>query len=271
MREYETIRLDRRGDGTAVLTLDRPEAANTISRQLMADMNRALDAIDADAEVRVLIVTGAGERHFCGGADLRAAARVVATTRSAADNSGAADGARRDFITHIEEIHQPVIAAINGAAMGGGCEIALACDFRLMAEEAKIGQPEILFGALPLGGGTQRLPRIVGLARAKELVLLGRHYTASEALAIGLVSVVVPRARLMAEAEALATELADKAGYALATAKKLCNLAFDVPLAEGLALERELVGKMATPDEMRAARERAMAKSSTYGKIFAKS
>ena len=164
-----------------------------------------------------------------------------------------------------------MIAVINGAAMGGGCEIALACDFRLMAAEAKIGQPEILFGALPLGGATQRLPRIVGLAKAKELVLLGRHLTAQEALTIGLVSAVFPRAQLMAEAERLAVELAEKAGYALATAKKLVNSAFDVPLAEGLALERELASKMATPDEMRAARERAMAKSATYGKIFSKS
>jgi enoyl-CoA hydratase/carnithine racemase len=273
MRDYETIRLERRDDGIALLTLDRPEAANTISRQLMADVNRALDAVDGDAEIRVLLVTGAGDRHFCGGADLRAAPRVVSTTRSAADNSGAEDGAgrRRDFITHLEEVRQPVIAVINGAAMGGGCEIALACDFRLMAEEAKIGQPEILFGALPLGGATQRLPRIVGLAKAKELVLLGRHLSAREALEIGLVTAVHPRAGLMAEAERLAVELAEKAGFALATAKKLLNRAFDVPLPEGLALERELVTAMATPDEMRLARERAMAKSATYSKIFSKS
>jgi len=270
MREYETIRLDRRDDGIAILTLDRPEAANTISRQLMADMNRALDAIDADAGVRVVILTGAGERHFCGGADLRDLTVARAAAPAPEPTAGERPAARRDFITHIEEIRQPVIAAINGAAMGGGCEIALACDFRLMAEEAKIGQPEILFGALPLGGGTQRLPRIVGLAKAKELILLGRHYTASEALAMGLVASVAPRARLMAEAEALASELSDKAGYALATAKQLCNRALDVPLPDGLALERELVGKMATPDEMRVARERAMAKSATYGKIFAK-
>jgi enoyl-CoA hydratase len=280
MREYETIRLERRDDGVAVLTLDRPEAANTISRQLMADVNRALDQVDGDSGVRVLIVTGAGERHFCGGADLRdlTAARVAASTApAAAPQSSAARpestvaAPRRDFITHLEEVRQPVIAAINGAAMGGGCEIALACDFRLMAEEAKIGQPEILFGALPLGGGTQRLPRIVGLAKAKELVLLGRHLTAREALEIGLVTAVHPRAELMAEAERLAAELAEKADFALATAKKLLNRALDVPLAEGLALERELVTRMATPDQMRAARERAMAKSATYSKIFSKS
>jgi enoyl-CoA hydratase/carnithine racemase len=263
-REYETISVDRR-EGLAVLTLDRPEAANTISRQLMADVNRALDAIDAEPDIRVLLVTGAGDRHFCGGADLRD------LTAARAGGSPAPEGARRDFISHLESVRQPVIAVINGAAMGGGCEIALACDFRLMAEEAKIGQPEILFGALPLGGATQRLPRIVGLAKAKELVLLGRHLTAQEALAIGLVSAVYPRAQLMAEAERLAIELAEKAGYALATAKRLVNSAFDVPLAEGLALERELASKMATPEEMRAARERAMAKSATYGKIFSKS
>jgi enoyl-CoA hydratase/carnithine racemase len=268
--KYETIRVERRDDGVAILTLDRPEAANTISRQLMADVNRALDAVDADAGIRVLIVTGAGDRHFCGGADLRDLTAARAAAPAAAPESPA-PAARRDFIAHLEEVRQPVIAVINGAAMGGGCEIALACDFRLMAEEAKIGQPEILFGALPLGGATQRLPRIVGLARAKELVLLGRHLTASEALAIGLVTAVHPRARLMGEAERLAVELAEKADFALATAKKLLNRAFDVPLAEGLALERELVTRMATPDQMRAARERAMAKSATYSKIFSKS
>jgi enoyl-CoA hydratase len=277
MREYETIKIERHDD-IAVLTLDRPEAANTISRQLMADMNRGLDAIDADHSIRVVLLTGAGERHFCGGADLRdlTAARIAAAnaaapgTANAATAEGAPPAPRRDFITHIEQIRQPVIAIINGAAMGGGCEIALACDFRLMAEEAKIGQPEILFGALPLGGGTQRLPRIVGLPKAKEIVLLGRHYSAAEALAMGLVHAVHPRAQLLDEAMRLAIELAEKAGYALATAKKLLDRALDVPLAEGLALERELVGRMATADEMKEARERAMAKSATYGKIFSK-
>jgi enoyl-CoA hydratase len=277
MREYETIRLERR-DGIATLTLDRPQAANTISRQLMADVNRALDQLDVETAIRVLLVTGAGDRHFCGGADLRdlAAARAGGSGAGGDGGGGATvspppAGARRDFITHLEEVRQPTIAVINGAAMGGGCEIALACDFRLMAEEAKIGQPEILFGALPLGGATQRLPRIVGLAKAKELVLLGRHLTAREALEIGMVTAIAPRERLMAEAELLARELAEKAGYALATGKKLLNRALDLPLQEGLALERELATHMGTPEEIRAARERAMAKSATYDKIFSKS
>jgi enoyl-CoA hydratase len=268
MKAYETIRLERR-DAFAILTLDRPDAANTISRQLMADVNGALDELDGEQEIRVILVTGAGDRHFCGGADLRDLA--VARGGGAGGGSPAPTGARRDFIAHLEEVRQPTIAVINGAAMGGGCEIALACDFRLMAEEAKIGQPEILFGALPLGGATQRLPRIVGLARAKELVLLGRHLDAREALAIGLVNAIAPRERLMAEAEQLASELAEKAGYALATGKKLLNRALDLPLADGLALERELALAMGTPEEIRAARERAMAKSATYGRIFSKS
>ena len=265
MNDYETIRVERR-DGLAFLTLNRPEAANTISRQLMADVNGALDELDGEPEIHVVLVTGAGDRHFCGGADLR----DLAVARGGGA-SPAPEGARRDFITHLEEVRQPTIAVINGAAMGGGCEIALACDFRLMAEEAKIGQPEILFGALPLGGATQRLPRIVGLASAKELVLLGRHLTAREALEIGLVTAVAPRERLMTAAVELASELAEKAGYALATGKKLLNRALDLPLTEGLALERELALNMGTPEEVRAARERAMAKSATYGKIFTKS
>lgn len=267
MASYETVLLERR-DGLAYLTLNRPKSANTISVQLVADVNAALDELEKDADTRVILLTGAGERHFCGGADLREAGRLLAGAGGRSEGGPA--GPRRDFIRHIEEVPQPVIAVINGAAMGGGCEIALACDFRVMAEEARIGVPEIRFGALPAGGGTQRLPRIVGLARAKELVLTGRHLDAQRALEIGLVHAVAPRARLVDAAEELARELAQHAAYALATGKQLLNQALDVPLPEGLGLERRSIAQMATPEERRAAQEQAMKSSATYKNIFSK-
>ena len=261
MASYDTVLLERRGE-FAQLTLNRPKSANTINGQLIADVDAALDELEKDAEVRVILLTGAGERHFCGGADLREAGRLVSGGLPAAGG--------RDFIRHFEQVPQPVIAVINGAAMGGGCEIALACDFRLMAEEARIGVPEIRFGALPGGGGTQRLPRIVGLARAKELVLTGRHLTAQQALDIGLVHAIAPRPSLMERAEELARELADKAAYALAAGKTLLNEALDTELDEGLALERRMIAEMGSPEERRAARERAMQSSATYKNIFSR-
>ncbi len=256
---YQTVLLERDAK-IATLTINRPAAANTIDAQLMLDMNAALDELEKDVAIRVIVLTGAGERHFCGGADLRALGQR--SPGSPPVNRS------RDFISHLETVAQPVIAAINGAAMGGGCEIAIACDFRIMAEEARIGVPEIQFGALPAGGGTQRLPRIVGLARAKDLVLTGRHLQAREALEIGLVHRVVPRAALKAASLELAGELAQRARYALVTGKRLLNQALDLTIAQGLVEERREIARMASVEEMREAREEAMARSPTYSRIF---
>ena len=258
---YETVLLERRGP-VAVLTLNRPDTANTFSRQVMAEMSLACDEIGADDEIRVVIVTGAGERHFSGGADLREAGDVVRGT-------GKIVMPPRDVALELERVPQPTIAAINGAAMGLGCEIALACDFRIMAEEAKIGLTEILFGGLPGAGGTQRLPRLIGIAKAKELVFLGRRLTAHEALECGLVNEVVPRAQLLERAEALAGELAELADYALRTAKYLINEGVQMSLDQALSLERKLLLTMAAPEERQAAVEAAMVKSETYRNIFA--
>lgn len=259
MLELDTVRLASE-DGIATLVLERPEAANTISYELMADMNSALDHVETDDSIRVLLVTGAGDRHFCGGADLRSILKPPPEEL--------ADRIRPSFIDRFEQLPQPVIAVINGAAMGGGCEIALACDFRLMSETAKIGVPEIRFGALPSGGGTQRLPRIVGLAKAKEMVLTGRHLSAEEALSIGLVTEIAPHDELMERARTLAAELSERAAYALAAGKQLLHAALDTPLADGVELERRLTREMGTPEERQAARESAAKRSPTYGKIF---
>jgi enoyl-CoA hydratase len=253
---YETILVELM-DEVATITINRPDRANTISPQLVDDMTAAFRAIEEDAGVRAVIITGAG-RHFCGGADLKEL------------GSGGGRGLNLDFFSVFEQHPKPVIAAINGAAMGGGCEIALACDIRIMVEGAQIGVPEIRFGALPAGGGTQRLPRIVGMAKAKELIFSGNPISAQEAERIGLVNKVVPPEQLMPAAEEMARVFIDRAAFALATAKLLVNKAADVDLATGLTLERRLIMTMATPEERLAERDRAAATQSTYANIFSK-
>lgn len=261
MSENEkTVRIERH-DGVATLVLNRPQRANTINLQLTIELNDALDELDREADVRCILLTGSGDRHFCGGADLREIDRLISA-------DGVVGDARRDFISHIEEVSKPVIAVINGAAMGGGCEIALACDFRVMADDAQIGLPEVRFGALPGGGGTQRLPRLVGIAKARELILTGKHLSAAEALAIGLVDRTAPRANLPDVARELADQFKDKAPYAIATAKRLLNQSLELPLVEGLALERRLVRDMGTPQEREEFRQRSMRASPTYESIF---
>lgn len=253
---YETILVEKRG-GIGYLTLNRPDRANTINAQLGADINAALDDFSTDGETRVIVVTGAG-RHFCGGADLREAGDRSLTRRLSSVN----------FMSHLENVDLPVIAAINGAAMGGGCEIALCCDIRIMSESAQIGLPEIRFGALPAGGGTQRLPRLIGPGKAKELIYTGLPLTAAEALAIGLVNRVVPHEKLMEACEELAGVLMQRARYALSAAKFLINQGLQADLETGLKLERRIISKMATPEEMAAERERAAATQPTYANIF---
>ncbi|MDO8431177.1 MAG: enoyl-CoA hydratase/isomerase family protein [Candidatus Binatus sp.] len=257
---YETVLLDKK-DGIAYLTLNRPERANTISAQLAHDVLGAVEDVEADSACRVIIVTGAGERHFCGGADLR----------DPAVQKGGLGGAafpRRDFITALETCRVPVIAAINGAAMGGGCEIALACDIRVIADTATIGLPEIRFGALPAGGGTQRLPRLVGAGFAKEMIFSGLPWTAQDAYRVGLVNRVVPAAQLIGACEEMARVFIERAAYALKAAKILINTGVELPLTDALKYERKLIAGMATSDERRQAQQAAAASQATYARIF---
>jgi enoyl-CoA hydratase len=241
----------------AYLTLNRPKRANTITDRLGAEINHALDEIAADKEIHAIILTGAG-KHFCAGADLReptSGGRVSVVS----------------FISHLEDVRVPVICAINGSAVGGGCEIALACDIRIAAEGIKLGLPEISFGALPAGGGTQRLPRLVGSARAKELILTGLPIEADEALRIGLVNHVVPAAELMPRCEEMAAVFAQRARFALSAAKYLINEGVKLDLEAGLKLEHQVIGKMASKQERAEAVKRAMETQATYANIFSKS
>ena len=270
---YETIILERK-DGIGYLTLNRPERANTISLQLMIDVVNALEEVDKEPEYRVVILTGAGGKHFCGGADLRDFAER-ARQRGASGGQPGGGGRdfvspRRDLFTALEDSRAPVIAAINGAAMGGGCEIALACDIRVIADTATIGLPEIRFGALPAGGGTQRLPRLVGAGIAKEMIFSGLPWTPEQAHRVGLVNRVVPAADLMRSCEEIARVYIERAAYALKTAKALINKGMDLSLKDGLALERKMIAEMATPEERRNAQDAAAATQKTYARIFSK-
>lgn len=259
MTQYEDIILERRGE-IAQITLNRPHAANALTSRLMEEVIAATDELRNDDSVHAVIVTGAGDRHFCGGADLREAGDAVR-------GAPVPVPARLPF-DEIERLPQPVIAAINGAAMGGGCELALASDFRLIAEGAQIGLTEIAFGGLPGGGGTQRLPRLVGPGRAKSMIMLGQKLSAATALEIGLVHEVVPSDQLLPRAEALALELADLAPYAVTGAKRCINEGMSMPLAQALRLEQHVVLTMATPEERQAAIEKTMSRSATYKHIF---
>ena len=242
----------------ATLTLNRPDRANTITLELRSELQRfALKAAN-DPSVRVLIVTGA-ERHFCGGADLNAPRGALTSIHQP-----------NDPVLGLDWVPKPIIAAINGAAMGGGCEIALGCDFRYISATAKIGLTEIRFGALPMGGGTARLPRLVGIAAARRLIMVGEPIEADEALAIGLVDKVCAPDKLLAEARDFALKLASRAPYAMRTAKRLLNESLEQNLATSLRMEVDLVSKMGTPEERQAARDEAAATSATYAGIFAK-
>ncbi len=256
---YETI-LYEVEDELATITINRPHRANTISPQLTTDMGAALaDASDRD-DVRALIITGAG-RHFCGGADLKEAQSFSPTRERHPE--------RLQLFWELERLAKPVIAAINGAAMGGGCELALMCDLRVMASDALIGTPEIKFGALPAGGGTQRLARYVGIGVAKELVLLGEPISAERAYNLGLVNSVVPREEVMDEAQRLGRILALRADFALATGKELVQRSVDLDLRSGLIWERDAISNMATEEEKIAERDRAAQTQDTYRRIFA--
>ncbi|HVZ72298.1 MAG TPA: enoyl-CoA hydratase-related protein [Polyangia bacterium] len=222
-------------DATAVVTLNRPQAANALSCELVGALGHAFDRIAQGEEgeaVRAVIVTGAGDKAFCAGADLKERrAMTLDETKS--------------FLRHLNKVvdtiaafPKPVIAAINGAAYGGGLELALACDFRLAAETAEVGLVETRLGIIPGAGGTQRLARVTSVAVAKELILTGRRIGAARAKELGVVGAVVPAAELAAAAQKLAAELAGAGPLALAQAKKAIDGGVGLPMKDALAVER---------------------------------
>ncbi|HEY2731169.1 MAG TPA: enoyl-CoA hydratase-related protein [Polyangia bacterium] len=233
-------------DGVATITLNRPGAANALSRELVGGLGQALSRARAHDGVRAVVLTGAGGKAFCAGADLKERrAMTLEETRSFL-------GALNAVVDAVAAFPRPVIAALNGAAFGGGLELALACDFRLAADTAELGLVETRLGIIPGAGGTQRLARVAGLAVAKELILTGRRIGAARARELGVVSEVVPAAALTAAAARLAAELAGAGPLAVAQAKRAIDGGFDLPMPEALAHERacyEIVLASADRDE----------------------
>lgn len=241
---YNTI-IYEKSDHTAIITLNRPKKLNALSPELTEELYKALSNADSDDSVRVIIITG-GDRVFAAGADLgamdAAAPDVIQIFKSRF--------AARNPFDYIEQIGKPVIAAIAGYALGGGCELAMCCDLRIAAETAKFGQPEIRVGLIPGAGGTQRLPRLIGMTRAKELVMLGEYIDADEAKQLGLVNAVVPVGKLLEEAKNLAAKLAQRPPFGLRLAKMAMNMGADRDLQSALALEREAFAMLfATEDQ----------------------
>ena len=230
--ELETLRVEI-ADRVATITIDRPEKRNALNGQVRAELMHALDALEPDDDVRVVVITGAGEKAFVAGADIGEFAE-----RTPLEQRAAMEG-RRVFEV-VADFPKPVIASINGYALGGGCELALACDLRIAARSARLGQPEVNLGILPGGGGTQRLPRLVGLGRAMRLALTGELIDAEEAERIGLVDTLVDDDELADRTRELAGSIARHSPVALKLIKQAIRASAETPLAAGLRLEREL-------------------------------
>jgi enoyl-CoA hydratase len=216
------------------LTINRPEAMNAMNSEVLVQLEVALELAANDPEARAVIITGAGDRAFIAGADIK-----EMSTKSSREGRAFAKAGHR--ITRlIEEMDKPVIAALNGVALGGGCEVALACDVRLASDRARLGQPEVNLGIMPGWGGTVRLPRIVGEGIAREIIFSGRLVSADEALRIGLVNVVVPPDQLAGEALQMATSMAGRAPIAIAYAKRSMNRARSIDTEAATEVEADL-------------------------------
>jgi enoyl-CoA hydratase/carnithine racemase len=237
----ELVRLEV-ADGVATIRLDRPKM-NAINAALRDELAEAARAADADPAVRAVILYG-GERVFAAGADIKEMAEISYVEATAHCR------ALQDALNAVARIGAPVIAAITGYALGGGLELALCADFRVAGESAKVGQPEIQLGVIPGAGGTQRLPRLIGPSKAKDLIFTGRHVKADEALALGLVDKVVPDAEVYEAARAMAARYAGGPAAALRAAKEAVDAGLEVDLATGLEIERlHFAGMFATEDQ----------------------
>lgn len=243
MLEYNTLLLEKK-NGIGRLTINRPKNLNALNKEVLEELTQVLKAIEKDEDIQVLIVTGAGEKAFVAGADIKEM-----------KDKNAIEG--RDFSTlgnaafsQLENLRQPTIAAVNGFALGGGCELAMSCDIRIGSVNAKFGQPEVGLGITPGFGGTQRLSRLVGLAKAKELIYTAKTINANEAMSIGLLNQLVEAADLIAEAEKMAQAIMKQSPLAVEASKKAINRGYEMDLVHGLEMEAEMFGALfATEDQ----------------------
>ena len=241
---YETIKVERE-ENVLWITLNRPHRLNAFNDVLLEELADALDAAEKDPSVRCVVIIGEGDRAFSVGADITMFPRATPVIAEEVSRLG------QKLFGKIEEMPKPVIAAINGFALGGGLELALACDFRIAAEHAELGNPEINLGLIPGWGGTQRLVRLVGLAKAKEMIMLGDRLKAEEALKIGLAHKVVHFEKLRDEARELAKKLSEGPPIALKYAKQTLNFGTQVPLEAGLRIEAGLMALSFSTEDLK--------------------
>ena len=229
------VLLEKKGN-IAVATINRPKALNALNSQVLEDLNELVDLVTADEEIRALVLTGAGEKAFVAGADIGEMSTLTKAEGEAFGKKG------NDVFRKLETMPVPTIAAINGFALGGGCELSMSCDIRICADTAVFGQPEVGLGITPGFGGTQRLARLVSPGMAKQLIYTARNIKADEALRIGLVNAVYPAAELMAAAEKMANTIAKNAPIAVRACKKAINEGLDVDMDAALVIEEKLFG-----------------------------
>lgn len=241
--EFKSV-IYEKSDGIATIMLNRPDALNAFSKEVIQEVLNALADSENDDSIRVLVLTGAGEKAFSAGADIKAMTGMNALKARELSLTG------EKLCLALENSGKPVIAALNGYALGGGLEVAMACDFRIASENARMGQTEINIGLIPGWGGTQRLTRLVGTTKAKELVLTGKMIDAKTAEQLGLVNMVVPADKFREAVRQFALDLASKAPVAIRVAKALINKGADVSLVSALALEREGFGVVASTEDL---------------------
>ncbi len=227
---YDNLKIDLEAP-VAVVTIDRPKVLNALNDATIAELSRAFDELGAREDIRCIILTGGGDKAFVAGADIGELARCDVQGGIAKSKRGI------DLFFKMESLPKPIIAAVNGFALGGGCEIAMACDIRVAADTAQLGQPEVTLGIIPGYGGTQRLPRLVGPGMAKKLLYTGDRVKADEALRIGLVDEVVPAAGLLEHCRKMAQRISERGPLAVATVKKAVNFGLNVDLPSGCEYE----------------------------------
>src|SRR5712692_6690235 len=240
----ENVLYEKRG-GIAYVTVNRPKALNALNTPTWKDLRTAFEDARDDLAVRGVILTGAGDKAFIAGADITELAHVGAVEAEQSSRFG------QEVLDLVENLGKPVIAAVNGFALGGGCEAAMACTIRIAAEGAKFGQPEVKLGLVPGGGGTQRLPRLVGKGRALQLILTGEMISAQEAYRIGLINEVAPAADLIPRAEAILKQIAANAPIAVAFALEATNKGVETSPSEGLRLEAAYFGLCAPTEDQK--------------------
>lgn len=237
MGDYKNLKIAQEGP-VAVITISRSEVLNALNQETKEELSQLLQALNQDKTIRAIILTGSGEKAFCAGAD-------IAELKSLDSKSGKARAIAGQKLTkQIDALDKPVIAAVNGYALGGGCELAMACDFRIASENAKFGQPEVNLGLIPGFGGTQRLPRLIGKGKAMELILTGDIIDAQVALRIGLVQHVVASEKLLETAKEIALKIASKGPIAIKLSKKAIHDGLQLNLSDGLNLEAELFAQI---------------------------